>query len=727
MPLPTVKKGESKDDFVSRFMENESAKKEFPKNEQRQAVAFETYRSSKKKKQEKKESSYIKRPSLYGLKIKEGEESDVVEGIVATTHPDRVGDILSKDALVQIAECINNTDTAGDQNGSYRSVSLFHDWIHADDPTLDEAAFLKPTAQVVELDDGHFGVKVEAELNKYYRGDMPVDEIKYRIDNGQIAGFSIEYNTDEANSRDVQYNGSEFRFIDKLTEFGGVGLARARMIANPQAVIYKEIAKEQLKKEIKEAENMVENATEENKKPEEEKAEEKKEEEEKVEVEDKKEEEKKVEEKELDVKEILQSKEFKNAVNEVLEVKSKVIKQAKEAEVKMESKEVLCVKELKDAAVSGNSFSYKEAASRYFEMNNESISAQMSGAGIPLRSTMQFKCVNQTNGLLGKGKLIVSRNMETKDTLDTQTNTSTYTQNIVEFADVYLPTLIESFNNQTNLFGALPKRDHIEGGNKYGWRITTSQNTTLSVDPDDPTVVKNPASKVKLQTDIKEYRNGISVTDYVLHHSRASMGDLFMKEAQKAMDDMMKAINKDLFTEQADGDGTKVLGMEAIADAAGNTTLYGLTRSTTNRLAPTTATDTYEAMGTTVTLSSLRGKMQKVEVEGAMRSNMRLIMNPKQRDRIFDLEDTKIRYANDPNMGFYGAPAFDGVPMIVDSDCQVDAIFVTDFESQYIVVSRAPQLNGLAKVGAAEEAYVNIFLAHVYELPRRINMMDTLS
>ena len=78
-------------------------------------------------------------------------------------------------------------------------------------------------------------------------------------------------------------------------------------------------------------------------------------------------------------------------------------------------------------------------------------------------------------------------------------------------------------------------------------------------------------------------------------------------------------------------------------------------------------------------------------------------------------------------MGFYGAPAFDGVPMIVDSDCQVDAIFITDFESQYIVVSRAPQLNGLAKVGAAEEAYVNTFLAHVYELPRRINMMDTLS
>ena len=69
----------------------------------------------------------------------------------------------------------------------------------------------------------------------------------------------------------------------------------------------------------------------------------------------------------------------------------------------------------------------------------------------------------------------------------------------------------------------------------------------------------------------------------------------------------------------------------------------------------------------------------------------------------------------------------DGVPIIVDSDCQSDAVFVIDDSSYKIVVSRAPQVIGLAKVGAAEEAYVSVYLAAVYEQPRRIYMLDTLS
>jgi hypothetical protein len=45
----------------------------------------------------------------------------------------------------------------------------------------------------------------------------------------------------------------------------------------------------------------------------------------------------------------------------------------------------------------------------------------------------------------------------------------------------------------------------------------------------------NPVDKLKLRTEIKEYRVGVSVTDYVLHHARASMGDLLMIEAQARM------------------------------------------------------------------------------------------------------------------------------------------------------------------------------------------------
>ena len=48
MPLPTPRKGETQDEFISRFMSNEEAKREFPDQEQRTAVAFETWRRSKK-------------------------------------------------------------------------------------------------------------------------------------------------------------------------------------------------------------------------------------------------------------------------------------------------------------------------------------------------------------------------------------------------------------------------------------------------------------------------------------------------------------------------------------------------------------------------------------------------------------------------------------------------------------------------------------------------------
>ena len=44
MPLPTPRADESEEDFVSRFMGNEQAIKDFPEVPQRAAVAYRTYR-----------------------------------------------------------------------------------------------------------------------------------------------------------------------------------------------------------------------------------------------------------------------------------------------------------------------------------------------------------------------------------------------------------------------------------------------------------------------------------------------------------------------------------------------------------------------------------------------------------------------------------------------------------------------------------------------------------
>ena len=702
-----------------------------------------------------KDKELNKRFCMSALQYKE--DSDSYTGLVATSHPDRVGDILSVKALEQIANFINSKEAGGPQ-GSFRSVSLNHDWIHENDPSKDEAAMMKPTARIITLDDGHKGVEVDLTVNKFYKGDVSPEEIKYRIDNGSYAGLSIEYDTDEEHSKLIQHDGKKFRFIEELTEFGGAGLARARMIANPMAVMYKEIelkakevnnmADEEVKqepdqsaspedkaKELAEREEALAKKEEDLKQREEamnaEKEKKDAEADKSQELEDK---EKVLEEKEialkvaegvnhkLSVKEIMDSNEFKEEVAKALKVDAKVLK-TKEGEQEMD-KISLSIKEMNAALDKEeyNSLSYKEAASNYFEANAEAIEGAMTTTGIPLNTTLKVKCHGNQLKIVGR--------LQTKDTLDTTTNTSTYTQTISEFADVYLPGLIETFNDQTITFGRVPKRDHLMGGNKYGWKIKTSQRTTMSVDPDDSSVVKTPVSKLKLQTDIKEYRAGVSVSDYTLHHSRGTMGDLFRVEVEATMRDLMRDINNDLFTEQADGDGTKILGLEAVADSAGNTTLYGLTRSTANRLAPASAGDTYTAVGGALTTANIRLAARKPEIDGASRSNMRIIVNPTVRDLLFELKESARRFNTDaPIIGFNaeGSITVDGLEMWVDSSCQTDAWFVVDLESWYVVVSRAPQLIGLAKVGAAKEAYVSVYLAAVYEKPRRIYMLDTLS
>lgn len=656
---------------------------------------------------------YLESTTLLGLKLKE--DGKTWTGLIATTHPDRVGDILSRKSLEQISTAINS-DKAGGKIGSYRGISLFHDWVRQNEPTLDEAGYFVPgTAQVVQLDDGHFGVQADFVVNEHYRGEMTAKEIEDRIKMGGIAGLSIEYDTDEAHSRKVSHGGATYRFIDELTEFAGVGFARARMIANPQAVIYKEI--EASAEGLTMADEPAVAAVETKEAPVEESpvapavA---------------------VETKEALVEPVLTKEqvnilvkeavtELKETINAKLEVKSKVAIADKEDTMAAS----ISVKEMNDALSKQDFFQYKEGASHYFAENNDSIKQQFETSGIPLNSTLSVKCDGN--------KLRIVGNLQVKDTLDTTTNTSTYTQNIVEFADVFLPGIVESFNQQINLFSFLQKVPHLEGGNKYGWRITTDQQTDLAVDPDTVQVNKPSVKKLKLQTQICEYRIGVSVSDYTLFHSRASIGDLFMVEVEKRMKDLLHNINRDLFTEQVDGT-VKVLGLEAVADSAGNTTLYGLTRSAANRLAPDAAADTYLSVSGALTEALLRAGISKVEVEGGQRGDLVIVTSPAQRNALFGLMAAR-QYLVAPNpagqFGFantpFGSVVYDGIPIVYDTQCPTDSLFIVDKSVYYIVMSRPPQLIGLAKIGAAEEAFISTYLAAVYELPRRIYMLNDLT
>jgi hypothetical protein len=559
--------------------------------------------------------------------------------------------------------------------------------------------------------------------------------------------------TDDDHSRNVEHNGENYRFIEELTDFAGVGFARSRMIANPAAVIYKEIASKakedvnmtkediktdaaQVKEEIQETKNeavketivstdtVVESAadvketdTNTDKKDSKTDSKTEKEEEKKKEKTDIKE--------TITVKEVIESKEFKDVISSISRdsVKPKVMQETKEE--KTMNKLQISIKEMNESLKSSSAdkiVSYQNAANTFLKEKGFDEAFMTTGvdfnAGLAHDNNIKVKCRGN--------KLVMVGSFETKDILDSGSNPSTYTQQSAEYNDVFRPGLIETFNTQTNLFGVMPKKDNLGGTGNYGWRIITTQKTGLSVDVDNPTITKTFAGKLKLQTGIKEYRQGVEAVDFLVYHSRASIGDLMAIESQKAMSDVMKDLNGDLFTEQVDS-GTQVLGLEAVADSAGNTTLYGLTRTTANRLSPDTATDTYVAVGGALTTALVRTGLTNVEVEGASRGNLRIVTNPHQRDNLFELQDSKQQLYTTPDFGFDGGLRFDGVPVIVDSDCQNDALFIVDFESYYVVISRGPEMVGLAKVAAAESAFVRVNLAVVYEQPRRIHMLDTLT
>jgi hypothetical protein len=671
----------------------------------------------------------LKKTTEQVLKYKEVDGEFYSEGFVATTHPDRAadsetgveGDVLSKEAISQIVEFINSGVATINGIGSTRTVSVQHDWIKVGNPDLEPAGMVVPPAELREMPGGHWGAHVKVHHNKAH----PLyEEIKYKVEHGYFPGFSIEYVPGEFSKVSVQ--GKVFRFLKSIKDYVGHAFASARKIANPSAVItgfgYKELVEgvvseekvEETQMETKEEviEKPVETPVQVEEKPEEKPAEAPVEEKtiEKAPV---------VNVKEL-AKEILESKEFKESV-ESLKVESKVLKQKGETNMSIN------IKEMNDALVKGDLISAKEAAIAYADENELVLKAfkeaEKSGY-VGFNSNLNVK-------VSGKGLKIVG-GLQFKDTLVVGDNPSTYTQANVELADVFAPGIIDTFNNQTNFFGFLRKEQHI-GGSHYQWKMVTDkdpQGNDTFVAQTDITVKKNFATKFNYQTPLKIARRGVSVSDFINRYSARSLGDLFALELDLQMKEMLNDVNAALFAEVADGAGNAPLGLEAVADSAGNTTLYGLTRSTANRLAPDAAGDTYTAVGGSLVEATLRLKMSGLEAAGVRYQDMAIIAHPTTRDYLMNLLDGNRRFMTvEAQFGFTKKTqaAFDGVPIIVDADCNSDAIYIIDTSSDVIVVGMPPTIVNLAKVGAGVEAYVQMDFAHVYKEPRKISMLDTLS
>jgi hypothetical protein len=95
MPLITPKKGEKTKDFVGRFMGNETATNDFPDVKQRAAVAYQTYRDTKKKQRKEarleEDSTII--PNVYILSQGEARGHDL---FIDKTSIEKAYELMSK-------------------------------------------------------------------------------------------------------------------------------------------------------------------------------------------------------------------------------------------------------------------------------------------------------------------------------------------------------------------------------------------------------------------------------------------------------------------------------------------------------------------------------------------------------------------------------------------------------------------------------------------------------
>jgi len=757
MPEPTKK--ESKEEYIAKFMSSEEAKKSHPDEKQRLAVANSKWKEHSKA----KETTAM----FEVVKIKESDDGKVYTFVGANTLPDRArgkskdgtsvdGEILSKKVLDKVASYINNPKEMGGKYGSYRTVSLFHDRVYSGDMRLEEAGFVIPnTATVKEIDGspGNYELLVDVEVNEYYKPEMypdyTPDKIHYKIEKGAL-GLSIEYDNPADKERVIEVGSKKYNYVMDTDDFRGFGFARPNLIGNTRAVRVKEMLiaeelnlaeiknNERIKMDevkIKEMELALSAAQAKIKELEEAQAEAEKAGENKK-VEELKEQ---VEEQESKVKEMkLQMDNNMVKMKEALTDLFASMKHQSPVKTK-EDESVAKIKEIYENVTGGDFVKFKEDTNNYLNANGTKIKEMMAtdGQGFNFEKwqTVEVKCKGS--------RMVVVPSAKTKDILSSgDMNEATYYQTNAMFADRYVAGITETFLKEDNLMKAINKEQHVGGNDKYQWRIWTEYTTvtgdnTLAVDPDVTSVTRTVRDFIKLETPIREYRDGVEVTDFTQAHSMAAVGDLLGIQLQRAAEAVTESMNSDLFKSKCDSTSAWVgfNGLISFADSSTHTTIYGRVRSAANRLLDSTLANTYVTTAEDISRNVLRAGYNKVLAHGSSPSEIACIMHPIQFQRLLDSEDAYERHViMGPAPARFGfdisaVPFLDGIlPIIRDYRCEssaaaADMFAIVDMsvsKGLNLVVSKPLGARGLAKVGTSESAYVSFWGQTVYKSPRNI-------
>ncbi len=306
---------------------------------------------------------------------------------------------------------------------------------------------------------------------------------------------------------------------------------------------------------------------------------------------------------------------------------------------------------------------------------------------------------------------------DTHKTLDTD-----YYQNAAELRDIYDPVIRSHLNDRTTYYGLLKKIDASGFADRYGFtawidRVAGAGGNTSTYNYDEgDTLTGQKASMLKMQIPFMWYAAVVQVSGQMIAASRGrgSIGDVFSKQVERASTDLLRGINADLFGNTAGFTaGGKVLGLQYLLASASD--LYGLERNSTY----TTLQGTTTAKSGTPNpaKTDLRKAMRVVEKNGAFHSDLMVVCDHIQKDKILGLMDEAQRLTTVPRAGFEGMPSFDDVPIHSDDQCPDGFIYILDMRHMGLAVQVAPTFEDLAKTDDSKKGFVKTYFAHFSSAP----------
>jgi len=676
--------------------------------------------------------------NIIGVEVKESESCFHVEGLIATTHIDNVDledgvdipDRILKSTLESFAEQMNSTKEA-------RVMGVHHSEGHPFVPEyFGEADVENSPVRVITLTDGEYGLYVDTKLLK---DDPATPGIIREFQEGSLDSFSITYDTDGFMTTDFDWVGDNLvRILLPATRLAGYTAASNPKNPNAVATAYgfkefKELVgmektiklkevKKMDKKEVKEDEALKSvakpSSEEEQGQPEKGGVDQPSNKPEGISEEDASEQKEfrkwKAGKKELEEKELLDKTASKIAegVLSKMEIKEKVLKDNtpsnKVAEVSLE------IKEFREVIENPGKLELKEQFRR--------AAAVCDLKKIDWQSASTSACESREYKSFG----VNGTNLEFKGLgVTTNQNSDTdYLQSSAELQDVYDPVIYNALNQATVTWNLLAKDDYSKkGNNQVQFTLKTAANASASFYTGNSVATDN-VTRLKYQTKFKKLQVGVSVDGDMIAAARGGpVSDVFAQEVMDSAVDMLAVLNAALFAEVGLETVAAPIGFEYITDSATNTTLYNLTRSTTNLLSPAAAGNTYiNQASTVVSMTNLRAAIRNAVVEGANKRNLVFITHHTQGDMMrgkFD-DSRRMLTAKDTDFGFSTDLFVDGIPVFEDKDCNTDDWWLVDLETHRVAIWIPPTIEKLGKTADSEDAFIKTYLAVYNRAPRRM-------